>query len=213
MNSLPAQKRTTLASSSVDGSASNGKDDHDNGHTRIKLMTKAEAARLAAEAPPDTKVTVFEYTDHDTNVPEDDDDINTTNNNNITPESAEFLTTTTLRPILNHLKILAHRIRSAHPNWHDNEILEELRRQEPHMTLRIGINYATILKFIASKDYTETHENILGYLLYIREQVEQRQITEEEANYRVAQDISVELQKLEEIKKSKETKAHNKGKI
>lgn len=164
--------------------------------TEMKLMTRNMAARLADTVDDNTKVTVFEYAEDsdggtdDSDVDEEEDD------RNLRKNLSKSYTVAELRPILERLKTVANAIRDEHPEWDDDRNCAELMCREPALTESIGTTHAMMLKFIAAQHYTTAHDNILGYLLYIREMVEQKQLTPAEANYMVAQNVEKEVQRM-----------------
>lgn len=114
----------------------------------------------------------------------------------------EQLSVKELQPLLQKLQQTAARIRTEHPEWRsDDDMLTELKRREPDITMRIGASYAMMLKFIASCFWIAEHEKILGYMLYIRSMVEQKQIDSQQANYVIAHQLQALVVTIDEEKK------------
>lgn len=138
------------------------------------------------------QTTVFEYDDDDCGEynPEDED------------TKRRIIPMHELRPMLEKLKSTAQHIRHEYGNdaeWDSARIHTEMLQREPDIAARIARtdNYEFVLKYIASKIYTANHDNILGYLLYMWEMVEQGNISLSEAKAMVEPNIRKMTQDIE----------------
>jgi len=176
--------------------------------------TTVDATATAAD---EIQTTVFEYDDDDCGEynPDDED------------TKRRIIPMHELRPMLDRLKSTAQCIRQEHAddaNWDGGRIHSELLHREPEIAARIARtnNYEFMLKYIASKIYTANHDNLLGYLLYMWEMVEQGNISLPEAKAMVEPNIrkmthDIEMREKQEQrqreKRERKLKKKNKGNL